>query len=885
MAVLELPPEDGEHIGRYQIVRILGRGGMGEVLLAWDPDLNRSVAIKRIRHDSATTPVLRQRLLQEAFAAGSLHHPAIVTVHDLLKYEEDDCIVMEYVPGQTLAGMLKEGSLEPALAVRLAKRVAAGLAAAHEAGFIHRDLKTENVMITPSEEVKILDFGLAKPIGLAAVDPSLTLDGHVVGTPRSMAPEQATGGVVDERSDLFSFGVLLYEMLTGISPFQGADLAETRGKVQRDQPPCVDTLRPGLPPRLVALVYRLLEKAPGVRPQSAGEVARELEAISALLSPGGQDPDVTLSDLPTGENGPWRGEPTPAISPSVAVPTPPPETLRLPRRRRNVLIAIVLSLLVLVAVAIFYQIRSTRAPVKLLRIVVPRPEVGNDPRLQLAASGLLNAGLDTLGSLRGIAAVDPLEIKGSPRTSKEIALAAAADEVLIIGLEKESSGNLGLITLRCIQGSDGQDLWADRFQGSLDPLSLGRHLDSRLRAHFSNHSSTTHSLPLEVRDEDYSAFLNIQQRFQKGQTFLEPELPRLEAIIEGSPNFLDARLLAADVAINVFQSKRDADSHQRAERLVKQAELRASDDPRPLRTRFWLELADGQPKVAAKTLSRLEDLMPGDPQNLTLQAKLAEARGDLREALSDQQEAVEQVPSWANLLTLANLEERQGMVPEARLHLQKILDDSPGNIWAREHLGELELDFGDPRNAERIYRELISQSTERTSTLPFRTNLGTALVLLGRYPDAVTAFQESLEIAPDDVAATLNLADTEDGLGHVKQADALYGKVLRQLEANHPKGNFSFYDEMIEAQCLAHLGHLHEATMIVRNALRQNPDNPDVTFTAALVYTLAGDYDDALEMIQNAIAKHGCPNWFKVPAFAPLFKDPRYQRILGGATR
>jgi serine/threonine protein kinase len=148
VAILELPSEDGEHIGPYRIVKVLRRGGMGEVFLARDPRLNRSVAVKRIRHDSGTTPILRQRLLQEAHAVGGLHHPAIVIVYDLLEDDGDDCIIMEYVHGQTLTETLKEGPFEPAFAVQLAEEIASGLAAAHETGIIHRDLKTENVMVT-----------------------------------------------------------------------------------------------------------------------------------------------------------------------------------------------------------------------------------------------------------------------------------------------------------------------------------------------------------------------------------------------------------------------------------------------------------------------------------------------------------------------------------------------------------------------------------------------------------------------------------------------------------------------------------------------------------------------------------------------------------------
>jgi len=242
------------------------------------------------------TPTLRQRLLREAQAVAGLSHPAIVHVYDLLEGTEDDCIIMEYVQGATLAEALKGGPLAPATALRLAREIASGLDAAHTAGIVHRDLKAENVIVTPAGQAKILDFGLAKPLAPLAGDPSLTAAGFVVGTWRSMSPEQARGAEVDERSDLFSFGVLLYEMLTGQSPFHGSAALEILTRVMSLTPPRVDTVQPGLSPRLGTLIGRLLEKEPDARPQSAAEVMRELEAIAGSASGSPSDGSHHLSE-------------------------------------------------------------------------------------------------------------------------------------------------------------------------------------------------------------------------------------------------------------------------------------------------------------------------------------------------------------------------------------------------------------------------------------------------------------------------------------------------------------------------------------------------------------------------------------------------------------
>ena len=155
-------PGSGERIGAYRVEKLLGRGGMGEVFLAWDDRLRRRVAIKRIRRDRTLDPALRQRLLREARAAAGLSHPAIVQIFDLIEDASGDCLVLEYVEGKTLAATLAAGPLETAFALRLAREIASGLAAAHAAGIVHRDLKPENVIVTPAGHAKVLDFGLAR---------------------------------------------------------------------------------------------------------------------------------------------------------------------------------------------------------------------------------------------------------------------------------------------------------------------------------------------------------------------------------------------------------------------------------------------------------------------------------------------------------------------------------------------------------------------------------------------------------------------------------------------------------------------------------------------------------------------------------------------------
>src|SRR3954468_11460080 len=278
MADVTLDPRTPRDIGPYHLEERLGAGGMGEVYRAYDQRLGRSVAVKLIRPEASGDARARERLRREARAAAGLSHPQVVQVFDIVEHGETEAIVMELVEGKPLSQLLRQGgALDVATSVQLGREIAEALGAAHERGILHRDLKTENVMVTPEGHVKILDFGLAR--SLAGDDAPLTQADVVMGTYRCMSPEQAQGLPLDARSDLFSLGVLLYEMLTGQSPFQGATALDTLTRVCSHRQRTVSEIHPAIPLPLSRLVDTLLQKDPLMRPTSARHVAAELAKI------------------------------------------------------------------------------------------------------------------------------------------------------------------------------------------------------------------------------------------------------------------------------------------------------------------------------------------------------------------------------------------------------------------------------------------------------------------------------------------------------------------------------------------------------------------------------------------------------------------------------
>ena len=288
----------GQTLGHYRIVEKIGAGGMGEVYRAHDERLGRDVAIKLLRGELTADADRVRRFEQEARTVASLSHPNILALHDVGSREGQPYLVTELLEGQTLAERIETGDLTVAKAVELATQIAHGLAAAHERGVVHRDLKPGNVFVTKDGVVKILDFGLARltlvDVGAwdresSPTETRLTAAGSILGTVGYMAPEQVRGLPADKRSDIFAFGCVLYEMLCGRSPFRRDTSVDTVAAILHEEPPDLAGAMKGIPPQLDGIVTRCLEKRPEDRFQSARDLAHDLAAILSEARPSPRD--------------------------------------------------------------------------------------------------------------------------------------------------------------------------------------------------------------------------------------------------------------------------------------------------------------------------------------------------------------------------------------------------------------------------------------------------------------------------------------------------------------------------------------------------------------------------------------------------------------------
>ncbi len=290
-----MPISPGARLGRYEIRSKIGAGGMGEVYRARDEKLNRDVAIKVLPAELSQNADRLRRFEQEAQAAGALNHPNILAVYDVGTHDDAPYVVSELLEGESLKERLDDGPIAQRKATDYALQVAHGLAAAHEKGIVHRDLKPDNLFITKDDRVKILDFGIAKLIepvseGIAQTDIATrkvrTDPGTVMGTVGYMSPEQVRGRNVDHRSDIFSFGAVLYEMLSGKRAFHGDSAVETLNAILKEEPPELTKTNPNIAPALERVIWHCLEKSPERRFQSASDLGFALEALSTPSSSG-----------------------------------------------------------------------------------------------------------------------------------------------------------------------------------------------------------------------------------------------------------------------------------------------------------------------------------------------------------------------------------------------------------------------------------------------------------------------------------------------------------------------------------------------------------------------------------------------------------------------
>jgi len=521
---LECPPIAGPRIGvgtrlgDYEVVSLLGSGGMGEVYRARDLRLGREVAIKVLPPFFCSDPDRLRRFEKEARAAAALSHLNILAVYQLGTYEGAPYLVTELLQGETLRALLKGGALSVRQAVDYALQIARGLAAAHEKGIVHRDLKPENLFVTRNGCVKILDFGLAKltaPQGQMPDDTStltvVTNPGAVMGTPGYMAPEQVRGQTVNGQVDIFALGAVLYEMLSGRRAFPGVTLADVMTATLKEEPPSLSEVNPSTTPALEGLVRRCLEKSPEQRFQSASDLTIALEALRFL------------NKGPSGT----------------------------PRVRRWLVLGGVAVLVALLAIA--YVVTRNRAgdasqPKIRSLAVLPLTNLSGDPAKEYLADGMTEAligRLSRIHDLRVISRTSVMHFKDTQLSVPEIARTLKVDAIVEGSVIRE--GSRVRVSAQLIRGATDEHLWSETYDRELrDVLALqsevAQSIAGKVEVTVAGKEHQRLTAVRSVSPEVYESYLKGRFALNKGDSRadIDESIGYFEEAIKRDPTFAPA---------------------------------------------------------------------------------------------------------------------------------------------------------------------------------------------------------------------------------------------------------------------------------------------------------------------------------------------------------
>ena len=744
----------GETLSHYRILEKLGEGGMGEVFIAEDLRLKRRVALKVLQPDLAGNPDRVHRFQREAEAVAALNHPNIVTIYSVERFDGGRFLTMELLDGDGLDTRIPKGGLPLATLFSYAIPLADALAAAHHSGVVHRDLKPGNILVTHDGRIKVLDFGLAKLIPVesprpgSAEDPTaaMTRDGAVLGTVPYMSPEQVEGKAVDHRSDLFSLGVVLYEMATGRRPFDGESSASLMSSILRDSPPAATEIRGGLPRVLDELIHRCLAKDPDQRFQSAGDLRDRLVAIRNTLELTADAP--TLMDHP-------------AASDARTV-TQVDDVLdrRRPRRWRGLAAAAAIAA---GGVAVWFGLggvdhRPTGDPPASVAAasvaVLPFSDLSQEGNREYLADGLTEEIINALArvpDLKVAARTSSFSFKGE--TPQIVDVAASLHVENILEGSVRTAGDRLRISAQLVNAADGYPLWSDSYDlesGDVFAVqdSIARSVVAALEVTLL--SGETSMLSQESGVEAYNHYLMGRFLFgQANRQNLDRAVASFQEALALDPGFAPA--WAGLAGVYIMQASRGYrpvdEAIGQARVAVERALFHDENLAEALSRRGRIkQIYDHDWWGGYEDSQRALTLAPGDVAVIRTAATIAFNLGRLDEAVELGRRAAELDPLRASVfLNLGLYHFYADETLEAETAIQRVFEVNPGYPVAHNLLGRVYL-VDNQLDAAR--REM-----EQEPDVFWRT-YGLALVYqaLGRHAEADAALAEMLEKYGSDSA-------------------------------------------------------------------------------------------------------------------------------------
>jgi len=854
--------DPGTRLGTFEVLGPLGAGGMGEVYRASDARLHREVAIKILPEAFAQDPDRLARFEREARLLASLNHPGLAAIYGLEQAGSVRYIVMELVPGETLAEKVATGGLPIPEALLLARQIAEALEAAHEKGIVHRDLKPSNIKVTPQGKVKVLDFGLAKamdpePEGSdTSKSPTLVLDqtrpGVILGTPEFMSPEQARGKAIDKRTDIWAYGCILFEMLSGRRAFQGQTASDVIAAILTGSPDW-SALPRQTPPAVRDLCRRCLEKDPNARLRDIGDARIEIERT---LSRTDEEPVAGAAS---------------------------------PRRWRRLTYSALASVL---AAAVWIGVRELRThssgssdPRYL--VVLPFRDLSNPPQAQLLGDGLVETVSARLNRVPGIHVVTPsASIAAADRDKDPFRIAKSLGANLVLRGAIQREGDRMRITYSVIRAPGGVQVAGDDVTGSASDLfALQDRLTDKVAAEltvgWSRRPPKPSGLETASQQERYTVAIGHLQRTFKGASVVEA-IRILEALAVEKPEAALVQAALGRAYLYEFNLTRDKSWVEKATGAVARARGLAPELPEVDATWGELLIRTGKPQDAVAAFRRALALQPESFDVLLGLAKSYAATGDARSAEATYRRAIQFQPSyWAGYSRLGGFFYERGQYARAAEMFSRAAQLTPDNARVYSNLGGAE--FGRGRFPEAL--RAFEQSIRIEPTDLAYSNVGTLRYYLGQYDLAASAFEKAITLLPAHYQTWANLGDAYRRIeGGERKSQEAYARAISLAHDELRTNPLDGHVQSTLALCLAKTGKRKQAEEYVLQSLSAGPDNPEFLFNAAIVANEDGRRDEAIARLRRAAtAGFNVAVIKKEPDLANLRSQPDFQKIVRGA--
>jgi serine/threonine-protein kinase len=850
---------------RYRIEALLGQGGMGRVYKAYDKDLDRLVAIKVVRQGMMGEADALKRFKQELLLASKISHKNILRIHDMGEVGDVKFISMAYVEGQDLHQILQETPKLPfARMVKFATQLAEALAAAHAEGVVHRDLKPQNILLNKDDQIFVSDFGLAKSFEQGAV--AMTRTGAFLGTPRYMSPEQVEGKPADQRSDIYSFGLILYEMSTGDVPFTGESTLKVMYQRIQEKPKSPKLLNPSLPPWFVRIIMRCLEKDPTARYQSAYEILADLQGAKSTASIS----RTVQIQIPEFSQHRW-------VWPVVGVAGLLILALAIPSARHLIL-------------GIGSKSSSSFSGVPPLSegkfvAVLPFRVLGDAESLDYVAEGLneaLSAKLFQLKDLR--LASDTAVAKVSDKDPLPKIARALGVNLIVQGMLQGNADKMRII-VNLEDVADGKRMWSQEFSGvAKDLMTIEDQVSSQLIA----------ALPVKATDEELARAAarpteneDADDLYLRGRQALkgpervkaaESAIGYFQQAVQKDPAFALAYTGLADASLLMYTNKKDTFWAQKALGAAQRAEQLKEDLPEVHFSLGSVYQQTGKFSEAIAELKRGLQLAPNSDSGYVRLGTAYMQNGQKEEAIAAYKKAIEVNPYyWVLHLELGTAYFSTGENEKALDELKRVTELEPDNVTGWNNLANVYERMGRYPDSIPAYQKSI----ELSPTWLGYCNLGYVYTVLKQYPQAIEALEKSVQLGPNQEACVGNLADAYRYSGQKDKAKAAYEKAIalayQDLQVN-PRSTMALGDL---AEYYAKKGEAARGMEFIQRARVIDKEDVELMSTQAVVESLSNKPAEALRTLRDVLAK-GYPvrEVESNPEFESLQSRPDFQALI-----